>query len=138
MIKGFCIYKGEVDDAIITMREVAKWCENTGKNMWRADILTKEILMEGLSEDNFYVGKVGNDIASSMIIQWHDPLFWPEIKQNESGFVHKLCVRRAYSGRGVAKLMIEYAITECKNKGIETLRLDTGWNRQFEIRCAAI
>lgn len=130
MMKDFYIVKGEVDQAINIMREVAQWCENTGKNMWKADDLTKDNLMEGLSEDNFYVGKVGEDIASSMILQWYDPLFWPDIKQDESGFIHKLCVKREYSGMGLSIRMVEYAIDECKRKGIYYLRLDTGWNRQ--------
>lgn len=128
MLKGFYVYKGEVDNAINILREVAKWCEDTGKNVWRVDELTRYNLMKGLSEDNFYVGKIENDIASSMILQWHDPLFWPEIKPNESGFIHKLCVKREYSGKGISQLMIEAAIEECKKKGIYTLRLDTGWN----------
>jgi GNAT superfamily N-acetyltransferase len=130
MIKDFIVNKGEVDNAITILREVAKWCEATEKNMWKVDALTKDILMEGLSEDNFYVGKVGKNIVSSMILQWYDPLFWPEIKQNESGFIHKLCVKREYSGLGVSKLMIEHAIEECKSKGVYTLRLDTGWDRE--------
>lgn len=130
MLTEFFVCKGEVDNAITVLREVAGWCEDTGKNMWRIDTLTKEILMKGLSEDNFYVGKVGNDIVSSMILQWHDPIFWPEIKQNEAGFIHKLCVKSEHSGMGIAKLMIEHAIAECKRKGIRTLRLDTGWDRQ--------
>jgi GNAT superfamily N-acetyltransferase len=129
MIKDFSVYQGDVDNAINVMREVAKWCESTGKNMWKIDDLTKDNLMEGLSEDNFYLGKFGNDIGSSMILQWYDPVFWPLIKPNESGFIHKLCVKRKYSGMGVSKKMVAYAIEECKKKGINHLRLDTGWNR---------
>ncbi len=129
MLKDFVFCQGEVDNAISTLREVAKWCEVTGKNMWTVEDLTKEELMQGLTEENFYVGKVGNSVISSMILQWHDQLFWPEIKHDESGFIHKLCVRREYSGLGVSKLMIEQAIEECKKRGIHTIRLDTGWNR---------
>lgn len=130
MLEDFSIYKGDVEKAVSIMREVAKWCELTGKNMWRVDDLIRENLMKGLTEDNFYVGKVGSSDASSMIIQWYDPLFWPEVRQNESGFIHKLCVKREYSGRGISRLMIDYAVEECRRKGLYTLRLDTGWNRQ--------
>jgi len=130
MLKDFVIYEGEVDNAICIMREVAKWCEVTGKNMWKVDDLTKVKLMKDLSKENFYVGKIGNIVTSSMILQWHDQLFWPEAKHNVSGYIHKLCVKREYSGIGLSKLMIAHAIEECKKKGIYTLRLDTGWNRQ--------
>lgn len=125
----FKVILGDIDSAIAVMKEVAKWCEDTGKNMWRMDELSKDSLIKGITMDNFYVGKVGNDKAAAMILQWYDPLFWPQIKKNESGFVHKLCVRRAFSGQGISQMMIAFAMEECKKKGIRYLRLDTGWNR---------
>lgn len=130
MVENFCVFKGEADNAISIMREVAQWCEVSGKNMWRPEALSKDRLMKDLSEENFCVGKFGDDNASSMILQWYDPLFWPEKGKDESGYVHKLCVRRKYSGQGVSHKMIEYAVEECKKKGVHFLRLDTGWNRQ--------
>jgi ribosomal protein S18 acetylase RimI-like enzyme len=130
MLKDFAICQGNVDNAINIMKEVAQWCEDTGKNMWKTDELSKDILLKGISEENFYVGRVGNDNAAAMILQWHDPLFWPLIEEDESGFIHKLCVRRIYSGKGLSRMMIDYAIEECKKKRIRYLRLDTGWDRQ--------
>jgi ribosomal protein S18 acetylase RimI-like enzyme len=79
---------------------------------------------------NFCVGKVGNNNAAAMILQWQDFLFWPQFKADESGFIHKLCVRRNYSGQGLSCKMVAYAIEECKKKDIRYLRLDTGWHRQ--------
>lgn len=128
-MQNFEIIKGDVESAINIMKEVAQWCENTGKNMWKVNELSKDILLKGLKEENFYVGRVENDNAASMILQWYDSIFWPEIGENESGFIHKLCVRRIYSGKGLSKKMIDYAIEDCKKKGVKYLRLDTGWNR---------
>lgn len=129
MLENFSVSMGEVDNAVGIMREVAGWCEETGKNMWKLDSLTKDKLMEGLTEDNFYVGRLGDSLASSMILQWYDPVFWPEVRQDESGFIHKLCVRREFSGKGISRAMVQFAVDECKRKGIRWLRLDTGWNK---------
>lgn len=126
----FEIRKGDVDSAIHIMKEVAQWCEDTGKNMWKAEELSPEILRIGIEADNFYVGRVGDDNASAMILQWHDPLFWPEIEYGESGFIHKLCVRRIHSGKGLSGKMIDYAMEECRKNGARYLRLDTGWSRK--------
>lgn len=93
----FEVISGNVDSAIEIMRETAKWLLETGKPMWKLEDLTKDKLLRNLKPSNFIIGKVDNDYAASMILQWHDSLFWPEIKEDESGFIHKLCVRRKYA-----------------------------------------
>lgn len=130
MSDNFNVAVGEVDSSIDVLREVAQWCEDNDMNMWKVGDLTKERLLNGVNEKNFCVGKLGKDNACSMILQWHDPLFWPEAEDNEAGYIHKLCVRRKYSGMGLSGKMVEFAIAECINRGIRYLRLDTGWNRE--------
>jgi ribosomal protein S18 acetylase RimI-like enzyme len=129
MDNDFAVISGDVNSAIAIMREVAQWCEKTGKNMWKLDELVKEKLMKGLTPQNFYIGKIKGKEVSSMILQWYDSIFWPDVKENESGFIHKLCVKREYAGQGISRKMVMYARDECKRRGIRYLRLDTGWNR---------
>lgn len=128
-MNNFNVVVGEVDNSIDILREVVQWCADNKMNMWNINDLTKERLLNGVSEENFCVGKIGDDNASSMILQWYDPLFWPEAEENEAGYIHKLCVRRKYSGMGLSAKMIEFAVTECKKRRIKYLRLDTGWSR---------
>ena len=129
MENNFTVSTGDVDHAIGIIREVAQWCEKTGKNMWKLDELTEENLVKGLSPENFCIGMMNNEGVCSMILQWNDTLFWPDVEKNESGFIHKLCVRREYAGQGFSNKMVEYAREECKRRGVRYLRLDTGWSR---------
>lgn len=129
MSNDFNIVVGDVDTSIEILREVAEWCEDNMLDMWNVADLTKDRLLKGIAEDNFFIGRIGEDNACSMILQWHDPLFWPEAKENEAGYIHKLCVRRKYSGIGLSGMMVEFAISECRKRGIRYLRLDTGWGR---------
>ena len=96
------IRKGDIESSILLMNEVAKWLIDKGEPLWETNDLRKEILLkDNLTEDNFYVGwKYGKPIAS-MILQWHDPKLWPNIKPFESGFIHKLCVSRDYASKGI-------------------------------------
>ncbi|HYF81856.1 MAG TPA: GNAT family N-acetyltransferase [Clostridia bacterium] len=130
MIDNFNVTVGEVDVSIDILREVAQWCEDNRMNMWKVSDLTKKSLLVGVKKENFCVGKIGEENACSMILQWHDTLFWPESKGNEAGYIHKLCVRRKFSGIGLAGKMVEFAAAECKKRGIRYLRLDTGWGRE--------
>ena len=119
---------GETDLAIEIMREVAQWCMDVGWPIWNLDELTREKLLRyPPAEDDFRVAWLRGKPAASMILQWHDPDFWPDLKENESGFIHKLCVRRDFAGRNLSKKMVVHAASECKKRGIGYLRLDTDW-----------
>jgi ribosomal protein S18 acetylase RimI-like enzyme len=130
MTNSFKVLKGESEAAINIMREVAKWGRSVGLNVWKDEYLTKEKLMVGINECDFYVGQVLEDNACCMILQWNDTLFWPKAKENESGYIHKLCVRRDYSGLGLSKKMVEFAIEECRRRNVHYLRLDTGRSKK--------
>lgn len=130
MIDNFRVLKGEVETAIYIMKEVTKWGRSVGLNVWKDEHLTREKLLSGINEDDFYIGQVSNDNACCMILQWNDTLFWPKAKDNDAGYIHKLCVRRKYSGLGLSRKMVEFAIEECKKRSIHYLRLDTGLNKK--------
>ena len=120
------IRAGETDLAIAIMREVAQWCIEIGRPMWRLDELTREALLRNPpAGEDFRVAWVDDTPAASMILQWYDPLFWPDIPADGSGFIHKLCIRRDFAGRNLSTKIVEHAVSECKKKTIDLVRLDT-------------
>lgn len=126
MLDNFRVIKGEVEDAIKIMREVASWGRSVGLNVWKDEVLTREKLLKNANEDDFCIGQVLGNNACCMILQWEDTLFWPNAKKNEAGYVHKLCVKRNYASQGIPGKLVEFAIEECKKRNIKYLRLDTG------------
>ena len=127
---AFEIRSGEVELAIEIMREVAQWCIDAGKPMWKLPELSREKLLRAPRDrQSFLVARVDGAPAASMILQWHDPGFWPRVRENESGFLHKLCVRRSFAGRSLSVLMVQHALGECRKRGIGYLRLDTAATR---------
>jgi GNAT superfamily N-acetyltransferase len=123
------IKNGDVDHAIIIMREAAEWLISSGKLLWKIEDLTKEKILNGITEENVYVGWKNNLPIAAMILQWHDPFFWKNVKPFESGFIHKLSVKREYAGKGYSKEMVKFAESECKKRGIFLLRLDCAGDR---------
>ena len=130
MISNFKVLSAEVQTAINMMKEVSEWGRSAGLNVWKDEQLIREKLMVGINENDFYVGQVFEDNACCMILQWNDTLFWPEAKEKEAGYIHKLCVRRDYSGLGLSREMVEFAIEECRRRNVHYLRLDTGWSKK--------
>jgi ribosomal protein S18 acetylase RimI-like enzyme len=129
MVDNFRVIKGEAEEAIKIMKEVASWGRSVGFNVWKDEVLTREKLLKHANEDEFCIGQVSGNNACCMILQWEDTFFWPNAKKYEAGYVHKLCVRRDYADQGLSGKLVEFAIEECKKRKIKYLRLDTGWNK---------
>jgi len=121
---------GDIDEAIDIMREAARWLIDTGKPLWRLEDLTKEKLLKANKINDFYIFCVNNESAGTMILKWQDPFFWPNAKYGESGFIHKMSVRRKYSGTKISISMIEQAKRECQKRNIALLRLDCDAGRE--------
>lgn len=126
MNESFHFVHGNIDDFFLVLDEVIAWCLETNKNMWKRNEIDREKLIKSLDSDAFIVLKNGNENVAGMILQWSDPIFWPSAKPYESGYIHKLCVRRKYSGMNLSKQMINYATEKCKRNNVKYLRLDTG------------
>lgn len=129
MVNDFKVLSGDIDATINIMKEVTNWGQSVGLKVWKDEDITKEKLMLNTNEGDFYIGQVSDDNACCMILQWNDTIFWPKAKDNEAGYIHKLCVRRKYSGIGLSKEMVQFAIEECKKRNLKYLRLDTGWHK---------
>ncbi len=111
------------------MREAASWLIETGRPLWRLSDLTEERLLSGITKDDIYVGWIADEAAAAMILQWSDPFFWPQAK-DDSGFIHKLSVRRQFSGSNVSTKMVEWARQESLRRGKKYLRLDCAADRE--------
>lgn len=106
--------------------EASEWLNSIGQLMWKADDLSVEKLLEKYSLDEMRLCYDNSDIIGVYVIQWYDPLFWSELKANESGFLHKLAVSRKYSEKGYGRKLIQSAEELCKERDIEWLRLNCG------------
>lgn len=124
----FYLKKNAADEAISIIREVAAWGRANGFRVWKDEWLTREELVtREAPEEDFCVGLVDAKPACCMILQWVDTEYWPEAPKYEAGYLHKVCVRRAYAGKGLVSRMVDCAKNEAKARGARFLRLDTGW-----------
>ncbi len=107
------------------LQEASNWCNENGISNWSKEELTWEGLNKYYNCDEFYLGYVGNEAISVMVLLDYDSKFWGKIPKGESIILHKLAVRRSVAGQGVSIKMINYAKERAKSIGVNTLRLDT-------------
>lgn len=120
------IYPNQIDEAISVMREVAEWGRNQGFRVWLDEWLTKEALMTADARpENFCVGKIGGSTACTLILQSRDSEYWAAAEENEAVYLHKLCVKREFACKGVARAAVEAIKKLCRERNIRYIRLDT-------------
>ncbi|MDF2543253.1 MAG: hypothetical protein K0S47_2971 [Herbinix sp.] len=123
------------DEAIKVMKEVASWRRQKGYRVWLDEWLSREeLITEEVNKENLCIGLVENNVACATILQWVDNNWWPNAKMYDACYIHKLCVRREFAGRGIPALLIEAIKLECRKRNTRYIRLDTGWDEEVVKR----
>lgn len=128
-VKAYYFTEGDREEALLIIQEAAQWLIDSRMPIWPLEILTADAL--GYSPEQYLVLYDGEgNGAAALILCEEDRLFWPELPAGTSGYIHKLAVRRRYAGQGMAKRLIEHAVSLCRAKGIPGIRLDCDARRK--------
>ncbi len=120
--------RGDVKAAIAVMLEAARWLDKRGQGLWTQAQIQR--LPKQYPADAFLTLTVDGQAAVAALLIDTDPLVWPQVPPGTSGFLHKMAVRRAFAGRGLAVQMLQYAAQLCNNEGKSHLRLDCDASRE--------
>jgi GNAT superfamily N-acetyltransferase len=106
------------------LREAAQWLEENGMPLWR----DSELLPEGVASDVhsglYFLAECDSEPAGTIRYQLEDKLFWPDIAQYDSAFVHRLAVKRRFAGGDVSSALLLWAIARTHTLRRRYLRLD--------------
>lgn len=106
------------------LREAAQWLEQNGKSMWRNDELLPSHIAADVHAGAFFIAECDGVAAGVVKFQLEDLLFWPDVSQAQSAFVHRLAVGRRFAGGGVSSALLHWAVERARSLGRNYLRLD--------------
>ena len=106
--------------------DVAEGLIISGQPMWEPVNLTVEALLKQYDIHNMKMCYENNELIGVFILQWYDSLFWPEIKADTAGFIHKLAVRREFNDKGYGNKIIEEVKLICISINVNYLKLNCG------------
>jgi GNAT superfamily N-acetyltransferase len=109
--------------------EASTWVDALGVVMWEEGELVPERIAAECAAGQFFIAYVDGDPAGVIRFQLEDRLFWPDLPQSESAFVHRLAVRRRYKGQGVSTALLRWAVDQARALGKRHLRLDCDESR---------
>jgi hypothetical protein len=104
--------------------EASRWLEERGVPMWRAEELSPDTVAADVSAGLFFIGECDGQPACTFKFQMTDALFWPDIPQDQSAFIHRLALRRQFSGGQVSAAVFRWAAGRARAHGRSFLRLD--------------
>jgi GNAT superfamily N-acetyltransferase len=72
----------------------------------------------------FFLAEYDGEPAGTIRYQLEDRLFWPDVPQDDSAFIHRLAVQRRFAGGDVSSALLLWAIARTDKLGRRYLRLD--------------
>ena len=121
--------ENNVEIFVNTLMSSAEWLNLMGKPMWKVKDLTVEEILKKYSLEETKLCYENEKLIGVYVLQWYDSLFWPELKDFKSGYLHKLSVSDEYRGKNYGNELIKSAELLCKKNNIEWLRLNCGTSR---------
>ncbi|HEY7319136.1 MAG TPA: GNAT family N-acetyltransferase [Candidatus Binatia bacterium] len=106
------------------LREAAAWLEERGVPQWRQDELQHNRIVAEVDSGQFFLAECDSVPAGTVKFQLEDRLFWPDVPQDDSAFIHRLAVKRRFAGGEISSALILWAIARTHAVGRRYLRLD--------------
>ena len=109
--------------------EAAAWVDALGVVMWEEGELDFARILRDVDAGQFFLAEADGVVAGAIRFQEVDQQFWPDIPHDDSAFVHRLVVRRAFKGSGISTALLTWAAARARGLGKRYLRLDCDADR---------
>jgi len=132
MVSELGIRRAATQDAEVVsdiLREAAQWLEQAGMPLWREEHIGVAHIADDVRAGIFFLAEYSGESAGTMKFQLEDPMFWPEAREGEAAYVHRLAVRRRHAGMGVSTALLRWAVERTGALGRPYLRLDCAASR---------
>jgi GNAT superfamily N-acetyltransferase len=106
------------------LSEAALWLEQKNMVLWQQEHISSSAIRQDIEWGLFYIAFCEGLAAGVVKFQIEDLVFWPDIVQAESAFLHRLAVRRRFAGGSVSTQIFQWAIEHSRDLGKHFLRLD--------------
>jgi GNAT superfamily N-acetyltransferase len=114
----------DLDSVSDILREAARWLEERGMALWRDNELLPQSIAADVHSGFYFLAEYEGEPAGTIRYQLEDKVFWPDIAQEDSAFVHRLAVKRRFAGGDVSSALLLWAIARTYTLGRRYLRLD--------------
>lgn len=95
-----------------------------GQALWGSAEVSEDAVKEQVRAGRYYVAFDGEGPVGVFRLDLEDRLFWPEVVDGSSAFIHKVAVHPSRQGQNLAHSLLGYACELARQHGRRFLRLD--------------
>lgn len=106
------------------LAEAAKWLIARNMSLWQHGELAADSITADVAAGLYYLAECDGVPAGTLRFQMSDPLFWPDVPQDEAVYIHRLAVCRQFAGGLVSQQLLQWAADRGAALGRKYLRLD--------------
>lgn len=118
-------------DAAITYQK------KNGYQLWPQ--FNKAMIETEIKEKRHWKIKDRDQIFCVFSVMYNDPVIWGEMDKDPSVYLHRIAVNPEFKGKGMVKIIKDWAIQHAKENNKKYLRMDTWGNnetiRNYYIKC---
>ena len=105
--------------------------EKKGYPVWRN--YDRNAIIKDIENKNQYKVIIGSSIAIVFSVGYADKIIWRHHDKGDSLYLHRIVVNSKLKGQRLIGKIVDRAIHHCKQKGLNTLRMDTWANNSTLI-----
>jgi ribosomal protein S18 acetylase RimI-like enzyme len=116
--------QGDLDRVLEILEEASRWLSSKGlETQWLPSPAFRQTIKNNIERGDVYVVKDVEGTVGTITLQWSDEKFWGDLPP-DSGYVHKLAIKRSYGGKRLGLRMLQWAEAKARVEGKRYLRLD--------------
>lgn len=92
--------------------------------LWQAGELEPTRIAADVSAGLFFLAEYSGHSPGTVRFQLDDFIFWPDARQQDAAYIHRLAVRRQYAGSGLSTALLHWAVERTRTIGRRYLRMD--------------
>jgi ribosomal protein S18 acetylase RimI-like enzyme len=116
--------QGDLEGVLEILEEASRWLSSKGlETQWLPSPAFRQTIKNNIERGDVYVVKDVEGTVGTITLQWSDEKFWGDLPP-DSGYVHKLAIKRSYGGKRLGLRMLQWAEAKARVEGKRYLRLD--------------
>jgi ribosomal protein S18 acetylase RimI-like enzyme len=118
----------DIDSIMTLINEAVSDMQRNGIDQWDEIYPDKKVITDDIVANSLYGIRTEGNIAGIMALNEYQPQEYQSMHWDDSNghalIVHRLCIHPRFQGRGLAKLLMQFAETYAEENNYTSIRLD--------------
>lgn len=123
--------KSDVKSIMKIIKQAQEYLKSQGIDQWQNNYPNDDVINSDISKGESYVVEENGNIVATSVISFNKEKTYDIIHEGKwltdgkYAVIHRIAVDNTCKGLGVSHKIIEYAEEMCKEKGINSIKIDT-------------